>query len=408
MKSMLERFPRPDWVRRINAMGDSVGGAENMVSLDVDELIGLASKSTGLEDFGETIDGDWRGRLTHLVAALEGSARLNVVGRLMARQEILRSLRSRLFLAKALNDNPAIRKETILEPIIVTGSARSGTSILLELLGQDPRARAPIAFEALHAGSPNSDPEALRAMTECEQELWADVVPEFSAIHELRADLPDECVVLQKPSFGGMFWWILNRLDNWIPDLEAAMQYHKAVLQVLQYGQQKKTWVLKTPFYLSMLDLLFEVYPDAYIVLTHRDPVKTVPSGLSTLAAARWQRSDYDCLEEIFGMTATAMIDTMVDVHRRRKKGELPDRFVDLHFSDLMSSPVETIKRAYEQMGRPFAPDHEVAILHYLSEKPKGKFGKHIYTPEDWGFDSEALRIHSKPYMACYGVKPEE
>ena len=36
-------------------------------------------------------------------------------------------------------------------------------------------------------------------MAECEQELWADIQPEFAAIHELRADLPVECVTLTLP-----------------------------------------------------------------------------------------------------------------------------------------------------------------------------------------------------------------
>ena len=58
-KPMSERTPRPDWVRRINVLADSVGGAEHMISLDVVELVALAQSITGLTDFGD-FDGDWR------------------------------------------------------------------------------------------------------------------------------------------------------------------------------------------------------------------------------------------------------------------------------------------------------------------------------------------------------------
>ena len=62
LKSMSERAPRPDWVRRLNVMARSVGSASHLISLDPDELVGIAREVTGLSDFGD-FDGDWRGRL---------------------------------------------------------------------------------------------------------------------------------------------------------------------------------------------------------------------------------------------------------------------------------------------------------------------------------------------------------
>ena len=43
-------------------------------------------------------------------------------------------------------------------------------------------------------------------MAEAEQELWADVQPEFAAIHEMRSDLPVECITICMPSFAGNHW----------------------------------------------------------------------------------------------------------------------------------------------------------------------------------------------------------
>ena len=404
---MSERYTRPDWVRRINAMGDSVGGARRLVPLDVDALVAEAVASTGLDDFGD-FDGDWRARLDSLVAALEDTGGLHAVGRLMTRQEILRGLRTRLRLAQARRASPDIAGEEIAAPMVITGPARSGTSILFELLALDPAAHGPLAWEALHLLETGRDREALQRVSECEQELWADVQPEFATIHELRSDLPVECITLQLPSFAGGHWPMIAAIPSWTPDLPAAMAYHRALLQALQHGRPPFTWVLKTPMYLTMLDLLFEVYPDAWVVLTHRDPVKTVPSGLSTLAMVRWLRSDDVEPEGLTGPDNALMLDLMAAIGTRRDAGELPDRFVDVHFAELVRDPVAAIAAAYERMGRELAGAHADAVRRYVADKPKGKFGAHRYNPEEWGFDSAVLRARAKPYTDRFGVQLED
>jgi len=405
VRSLADFYTRPDWVRRINAMGDSVGGADKLVPLDADELIRNAIDSTdGLSDFGH-FDGDWRGRLDSLLRELEATGQLNTVGRLMTRQEILRGLRTRLFMAEARNQHPEIADEEIVAPLVITGPPRSGTTILFELLALDPNARAPLAWEGLHPMPfPGGDAAARRSMAECEQEFWADVQPEFAAIHELRADLPVECVTLTLPSFTGGHWGMIANLPNWVPDYPASMEYHRAHLQNLQFGGPPINWILKTPLYLVFIDLLFATYPDAWVVHTHRDPLKTEPSSLSTLATVRWQRSEQVEMPEA---GAAGLGDMMMLLAKRRAAGDLPDRIVDSHFSDLMADHVGAVEKIYGEMGRPFLGEHADAIRHYLEAKPQGKFGKHKYSPEEWGYDPAALREKMLPYTDYYGVKLE-
>ena len=77
MKNLSEFYTRPDWVRRINAMGDSVGGAEKLISLEADELVRTAIDSTGgPTDFGD-FDGDWHARFTSLIAEIESTGKLH-------------------------------------------------------------------------------------------------------------------------------------------------------------------------------------------------------------------------------------------------------------------------------------------------------------------------------------------
>ncbi len=404
-KNLSEHYTRPDWVRRINAMGDSVGGAANLIPLDAHDLVESATRATGgLTDFGD-FDGDWRGRFEALVGQLETAGNLNTLGRLMTRQELLRGLCTRLLLSQARAASPAIAEENVEAPIVITGPPRSGTTILFELLALDPNARAPLAWEALHpVPQAGTDAEARRAMAECEQEFWADVQPEFAAIHELRADLPVECVTITLPGFSGGHWSMIAEIPEWIPDFPATMAYHRAFLQTLQHGGPPKTWVVKTPLYLTCIDLVFETYPDAWVVHTHRDPLKTEPSSLSTLATVRWERTDEVTLPEAEGLGLGELMKLLA---RRREAGELPDRIVDSHFADLMADAVGAVEALYGRMGRPFLGEHADAIRRYLADKPKGKFGQHRYSAEEWGFDPARLRERMRPYTDYYGIALE-
>jgi hypothetical protein len=404
--SFADLYTRPDWVRRVNAMGDSVGGAAHLVPLEPEALERIAIESTGgLTDFG-SFDGDWRTRFFSLVHELEATAGLNTVGRLMVRQELLRGLRTRLLLTQVRNENPAIADEVIVEPLVITGPPRSGTSILFELLHLDPNGRGVLAWESAHPVPFGGATQAQRlAMTECEQEFWSDVQPEFAAIHELRSDLPVECVTITLPGFSGGHWGMIGHVPNWQPDWMATMEYHRALLQTLQFGGPAKNWVLKTPMYLAFVDLVFATYPDAWVIHTHRDPLKTVPSGASTLATVRWERSE---LAELPDPTAPGMGELLTHLMHRRKNGELPERIVDSHFQDLLADPVAAVEKLYGQMGRPFLGEHADAIRGYIANKPKGKFGKHKYSPEQWGFEPGEIREKTREYTDYYGVALED
>jgi Sulfotransferase family len=406
LRSMAERYQRPAWVRRLNAMAGSTGGeARRLVPIDAGALLRDAHEGLGAAPRGAFGDPGWQERFEQLARAIDASA-MHVVGRLMSRQELLRALRTRLRLAREVDEHPGIEDERVQAPVIVTGPARSGTSILFELLWLDPALRAPAAWEALHP-LPRRDPrdagERL-AWSECEQELWADVQPEFAAIHELRSDLPVECVTLTIPSFCGSHWAMIGQLEGWAMDVERMYDFHRRILQVMQHGAPERTWLLKTPGHLMTLEALFATYPDAWVVQTHRDPAKTMPSTVSTTAMVQWLRTDEvdvtalsAAIEAAFGFALNHSVEL-------RRGDAVPDRFVDVHFDRLMREPVETLREAYARMGRALDDEHAERIRTYVREKPKGKFGTHRYEPEEWGFRAASLRERLAPYIEHFGV----
>ena len=441
---MTDRLVRPDWVRRINLMAGSVGGhARDLVPLDAGDLLDTAVAALGDLPDGDLGDPRWQERFEALVAAVD-AAGMHVVGRLMTKQELLRSLRTRLLLTAAIDAAPEITRRPVTAPVIITGPARSGTSILFELLALDPDLRAPTAAEALHpvtlpeaqaalpgaagaAALPESRaagaaarPEARAGaagvaalpeplvLSECEQEFWADVQPEFHALHELRSDLPVECVTVTQGSFCGFHWSMIVPMEGWLPDPAVNYAYERQFLQVLQHGAGPTQWVLKTPAHLMLLPLLFAEFKDAWVVQTHRDPAKTMPSTVSTTAMIQWLRTDevdVDRAAQHVQAVFAAGLNGSVDL---RTSGAVPaERFVDVHFTELMGDPVSTMRAAYARMGRDFTDNHAAAVLDYLAHKPKGKFGVHRYQPEDWGFTAESLREAMAPYIDHFGVTSE-
>jgi hypothetical protein len=406
--SMAERYTRPDWVRRLNAMAGAAGSATHLVPLDAGALIDSARETSGIAEFADVGDGDWEGRLRAVVDSINASD-LTVVGRLMTREELLRCLRTRLFLGAERARHPDVAEEQIVAPVVVTGPARSGTTILFELLALDDGLRSPIATDVLHPALPASvDAAARRAMTESEQELWADVQPEFAAIHELRADLPVECITLTAPSFAGSHWsMVLDDPGGWAPDPAADFSFHKAVLQSVQHGKPLKQWLLKTPAYLFMFDDLLKTYPDASVVFTHRDTARTMPSTVSTTAMVRWLRSDnvdVPALAELVDLMFTAGLNAVAE---RSKAGTLPPATGHVRFTDLMSDPTEAIGNAYAGIGRDFTDRHRAAVVHYLENKPRGKHGRHDYTAADWGYDAGALRAGAATYLSTFDIMRE-
>ena len=201
---------RPDWLRRLNLFGAAVGSASHMVSLDPDEMLDTAMASTGRSDFADVLG--WQAGYRELVSALQNNAQLTVFGRLAARGEIIRNLQTRLRLVELWQRNPGIRSEPVIAPVFILGPPRTGTSILLELLALDPGLRPVIAHEAHHPLGPLNDSGTATVLqrSEPEQEFWADVHPEFITMHELRSDLPCECVHFVQPEFRSWHWAMMH------------------------------------------------------------------------------------------------------------------------------------------------------------------------------------------------------
>jgi hypothetical protein len=72
-----------------------------------------------------------------------------------------------------------------------------------------------------------------------------------------------------------------------------------------------------------------------------------------------------------------------------------------------MDDPAAAIAGAYAAIGRELAGEHRDAITRYVAAKPRGQYGTHQYTAEEWGFDAAALRAELAGYMTHFAVPAE-
>jgi hypothetical protein len=421
----VKELVHPDWVRRMNLFGETTGDPARMVSLDADEMLDVARAATGLDDVGAAEWPGWEDTYRRLLDSIDHESQLHLVGRVMTRGEVLRNLMTWLRLQAAWTATPAIASEPIDAPLFVIGPPRTGTTILLELLALDSSLRAPLAWEALHPLPVSTDVVHDRArrrdLSECEQEFWSDVHPEFMTMHELASDLPCECVHFLAYDFAGPHWsmlydtptfmgWQLERIE---PLLARVYRLHRRMLQTFQHGSEPpgsepRRWLLKSPGHLQTLAQVFAEYPDAKVIHTHRDPRKFIASLVSLLAVLRFTRSDQVdavTLGPLMELTYQMFLEQVID---QRENGAIPnEQIVDSHFVDLMADPVSSLRRLYEQLELAWPANHDRTVHDYLAAKPKGKHGAHKYTFADVGLDEDSVRATFAKYVAHYGITEE-
>ena len=400
----------PGWVDRLNALGTGAGGPETLVSLDPDELTALAAESIGHDDFfGDT----WRAPYRVLLAALDTEAQLTTLGRLMTRADLLRMLRNRLQLAPLF---PLVESEPVTEPVFVLGPARSGTSILFELLSQDERFRTPATWEVHHPVPPPetatymSDPRI--ALADREANLWPDIRPPYRRMHEEGGTLPKECIFITAHQFDSDYWMAIAAIPSYLEarfgwDPREPYRYHRRFLQVLQSRCRREHWLLKAPSHLFQLRALFAEYPDARIVHTHRDPHRTVPSTISLTATFRSMRTDADVGADasMAGLGLGFVLNQVIDW---RTSGDVPDeQFTDVHFADLMADPVGTVRALYEGFGWRLDEPTAHRIEQYVAAKPRAKHGAHEYSLEEFGLTEQQVDEVFGPYVEHYGIARE-
>ncbi len=381
-------------------------------SLNQQTLLGAAQRASKSKHFG---DEGFREALPVLLDSIDREANLNWLGRVILYQEIVGFLGNRFSVYRYRAEHPEVADGAVNKPLFIVGLPRTGTTVLFNLLGQDPANRVPLGWEVQF---PDPPPEAATYATDPRIEKaktffghMDKMAPSLATIHEVGADLPQECLpVLAQSMLGPQFQVSFNvpSYQAWVDEQShaPAYRYHRHFLQHLQSRCMKQRWVLKSPAHLFSLDALLQEYPDARILFTHRDPAKTMPSLASLIYVIRGLASDGIDPHHLGRQQMTswgAALDRATEA--RARHSDKAAQFLDLQFEDIVADPVAALQGAYEHFDMPWSGEVESRMRAFLADNPRGKHGAHQYELADFGLELGAIRERFADYCNAYGVK---
>lgn len=391
-------------------------GERHPVELTVDAVLAAAVERTDLADFGAD---DFRARLGLWLDEVDADPERTGLGRMMLFRDCVRYAGNRLRIRDLLTRHPEILDVEIASPIVVVGLPRSGTTHLVNLIAADRRLRSLPLWESYEpvpgpddvpAASPAADPRYRRA--EQDWKGMEAMLPVMAAMHPMRPDHVHEELELQLPDFSSYQLEWVARAPRWRDHYLAHDQtphygYLKTVLQILQWRRPGERWVLKSPQHLEQLGPLLATFPDATVVVTHRDPVSVVQSAATMMAYAA--RMSYRTPEPDWYLTYwTDRIRRLLEASLRDGHLVPADRRADVLFHEFMADDEATVERIYETAGLAVTDGARAQIRAYVAGHPRDKDGQVAYDLRvDFGVRPDEVRAHFGFYHDAVPVEVE-
>jgi hypothetical protein len=302
--------------------------------------------------------------------------------------------------------------------VIVVGLPRSGTTHLVNLLAADTRFRSMPLWESYEPVPNPKDPEDLDGRdprwARC-QSAWQAMqaaAPLVAAMHPMEPDHVHEEIELQTPDFSSYNLEWVARAPQWRDQYLARDQtphyaYMKTVLQILQWYRPGERWVLKSPQHLEQLGPLLTTFPDATIVVTHRDPVAVVQSTI-TMACYGARTTYRTTRPEWYRDYWTDRIGRLLDASLGDRPLLPPGRTVDVLFHEYMADELGTLEKVYDGAGIAVTDRARAKVAAYRDAHPRGREGQVIYDLRgDFGVTPAEVRARFGPYLERFPVRIE-
>jgi hypothetical protein len=382
--------------------------------LDADGIIAEAEAAVGVVD----TDSDVRRNLARLCASLAETGGQSAEGLAMTRANLLRDTVARLEGLKWLRDHPEIANEPIEAPVFLMGLPRSGTTYFQYLFDRDPRFRLIRTWESLTPYPPPGVDPASAARRKAE---WAEIRRQisppfegFDALHLIDEDGSDECHAFLEQSFGAAglnnLYRVPGYFDYLLDEADLALTYrvHKRQLQLLQWSFEPKPWALKYPNHVIAMNEIVEVYPDAKMVMTHRDPLQTLASICKMTFNLRGMRGGASVDKRDVGRDMLHFISRHVDRIMAFDQGVAGSRVVHVDYYELIDDPVGQMRRIHRGIGAATPDEIADAVGKWHAANPKNARGRNDYALEEYGIaEGEALERFSD-YMRRFAIPREQ
>lgn len=380
-----------------------------MMNLNAQALMDQAREVTGLSDFGEP---SFRAGLDRLVASINKEAIATELGELAIPGNIVAKLINRLKIEECYRLHPEIDSEVIRDPVFITGLPRTGSTALGHMLALDQETRSLRGWEAAEPCPPpditvTDDPRIARQL----QNL-ADIdvmAPGLTEALPFNEHAPDECFFLLEFSltdvaFNGFYH--VPDYEDWaitegLAEMDAAYQYHKRILKLLQWKTPARRWVLRSPIHALHMNSLLKVYPDSRFIITHRQPDKVLPSICSLIILLRNCFLQNPAPIEL----GVRQVNQWEEALRRiiRFRDELGEqRFFDIYHSEQTVNPEPGIRSLYKFLGWEFTDELANALQTWQQNNPKGS---HKTDPSAFELNLDAIQKRFQFYTDRFGKR---
>ena len=387
------------------------------LSLDMSSagILQEAMTRTGLDDFGPM---DFVGRLNMWLDEVAHDPDRLGIGQLSLRNSCVRYAANRLLTHDLLRRHPEIHDIKIERPIIIVGLPRTGTTHLLNVLSADDRLRSmplwesyePIPMVGEDADAAGVDQRYARCEKEWEQMQM--VTPHIALMHPMDPDHVHEEIELMLPDFSSYNLEWVARCPQWrdyylSQDQQPHYDYMHTMLKVMTFLRPRDRWILKSPQHFEQIGPLMKTFPDATVVMTHRDPVSVIQSAatMMTYAARMAYRTidpgwyiDYwtDRIEKL--LTAAVRDVHLIPQNQR----------IDVRFEEFMADDQGTIQRVFDFAGHSLDERALQQIEERLRARSRDGQATVVYDVRaDFDRQPEEIRERFQGYMEKFNVATE-
>jgi hypothetical protein len=387
--------------------------------LDADELLASARRDTGLTDFG---DERFLRQFRLLVRCTEEEARLNPVGKFLAKSNIERLLKGRLQAQALFAAHPEILAREIADPVVVVGLARSGTTRLHRLLAADDRfahlksweSVFPVpgedSFRARETGEP--DPRIKSLDQALKGVLY--MSPQVAAVHPLGTLEVEEEIGLLQYAFATQLFEVINWMPTFAEYLMTheqhfAYEYLADMLKLVAWFRgdpEDKPWILKSPQHMQDTDALLHVFPRAKLVCPHRDPVKVVGSSCS-MAWNSLVRDNIGIEPEQVGAEWLTKTGRMLRKNLADRERAPAANQYDVLYAEITADWEGAMQGIYDFLGMPFTDRARGAMRGWLEENRQHKHGAHKYSLDQFGLDAAEVEAQLGFYRERFDIPRE-
>ena len=381
-------------------------------ALDVATLMRQATESTGLADFGPD---HFREPLGQLVTAMNEEAQLNEAGRAVQSARIVNALENRLRRQRLMARHPEIADEPVDVGAVIVGMPRTGSTMLQRLLAASPHATAMQWWETIFPLPRDETGEADIAARKADAKALADQLvgasAGFEAIHPMDAFAHDEELPLIEQSFMSNIpesMMYLPGYGEWLLKADQRPAYGELIewLKILQWQKPERAgrkWILKAPHHLTAVGTVLDVFPDAAIVMTHRRIDHVMASYASMIGSLTGGNTDADMRVLQARHWSQRLARNLRDLMAAR--ADVPGRFVDVHYRDLLAQPIAHAERIFAAAGIDADSSDRAAWQGWLDGNRRDNRPSHKYDLADFGLDAAELRRDYAFYIDAFGLE---